>query len=277
MKTDRKQFLRSWGIILVLVLGFGMGILAQASLEVEPHIISLEPKRSETTATFRFVLKNTGEMVETISEVRSSCPCLEVVDAPKELAAGATSEFFAVLQLNPMGGEQAHGIFVKTESKTEPLMLRAVAKVQALAETEPKFLFWQKGSEKRPQTFRFVLTKEEVVTLQDVFAVDENFQTKRKRLEDGSYEVEVTPVDLEITRPAMVMIAVKVAGREEPISLGVMCQIGERNPFVIDVRPFRERSPDLLQVEEALKDAQALVPNEIPLQDLGSKEAEPKK
>ena len=61
-----------------------------------------------------------------------------------------------------------------------------------------------------------------------------NYSTKLNPVSDGVFSLSVTPEDLNVNRPASIMIRSKVEGRE--LRSLIRCIIGENNPFEFSLK-----------------------------------------
>ena len=232
-----------------------------AQVEAEQAQLEQSLNKRKDEVAFQFTLHNRGRSPVKIESAISSCPCVQIVDCPKELAANEEATLGAVFTPNPIGGKQTQNLFVRVGGQKTPLVLTMNVTMPSLAEVEPKALYWAMNTEAVGQRLTLQVSSSLGVTVKDVFAMDENFQTKTTQMENGERKIIVVPVNMNITRPALIMIELAVAGRNEPLRIAVPCQIAQANPFHLDFKaPAQELRPDINRLQNTLEKTDLIMP-----------------
>ena len=210
--------------------------------------------KGEKEAVYSFTLENPGKLPVAITSVTAACPCVTIVDSPESIKAGGEAGITVLFRPDPAGGVQTQQIQVISGESKEPLVLTLRATLPIIASAEPKFLFWKKDERASSLNVKLTIPSEGGAKFIQAYAMDENFFTRTTILDGGAIQIEVTPRDTGIGRPALVMIELSIPDRIEPLRLAVPCQIADRNPFEINFGPpSREITPDGAALQKTLE------------------------
>ncbi len=133
-----RRILFCWGGVAFLLFPCGA-----RALEWKSQIISArtEPFQSAHSVVFEF--RNNSLKPVTITEVETSCGCLEANADRKTYAPGASGKIDARMAIGDRFGDYERFIYVHTDESAEPVRLAVRLDVPEVATATPRSLAWK--------------------------------------------------------------------------------------------------------------------------------------
>ncbi len=215
----------------VLMITLALQVIAFGGVVWEKKTVSRKGKFfTEEPILYTFSGTNTGRERK-IASIRSHCPCVRIIDYPKEVVGdGKTFDVMAALT---------------------PSLECAMP---SLVTFSTNHLYWKKGSKPEAREIKLKLHPDYGLTLAEVYAMDENFTSRRTVIDGRTLVVEVAPRNTGITRPAALMLKFKTGDKE--LKKLIPLFIAEKDPFLPLPRSFtsnRPARPDYRQLSKSLR------------------------
>ncbi len=236
----------------VLMITLALQVIAFGGVVWEKKTVSRKGKLfTEEPILYTFSGTNTGRERK-IASIRSHCPCVRIIDYPKEVVGdGKTFDVMAALTPSHFGGKQRYYIsVVYSGQKEKPERLVLECAMPSLVTFSTNHLYWKKGSKPEAREIKLKLG----LTLAEVYAMDENFTSRRTVIDGRTLVVEVAPRNTGITRPAALMLKFKTGDKE--LKKLIPLFIAEKDPFLPLPRSFtsnRPARPDYRQLSKSLR------------------------
>lgn len=180
--------------VLTFALAFTLAALPAAALEWKTTHLTLKTAPLQKATEISFEFTNPGDKPVTITNVETSCDCLEATPSAKLIAPGATGRINARFTVGDRFGTYRRTIVVSTDEGQAPVALTVELDVPEVATLTPRSLEWKVGAPAAEQTVDIVVTEGLTLLLTTVQGTNEAFTTRLETLEAGRrYRLQVAP------------------------------------------------------------------------------------
>lgn len=147
----------------------------------------------KTTETF-FEFTNSSDKTVTITDVESSCDCLDATASAKVIAPGASGRIHAKFTVGDRFGLYQRTIFVSTDESKVPVALTVQLDVPEFATVTPRSVEWKLGAPAAEQTVEIAVADGLELTFSTVQATSDAFAARLEIVEAGRrYRLHITP------------------------------------------------------------------------------------
>lgn len=223
-------------ILGILVGWSGLLLPGWSALVFDSEVATETAAPTEETHQSKFVFKNDGPGVVTISEVQTTCGCLGATADKMSYQPGESGVISATIKLGTFEGEIVKSIYVLSDDPQNPKrMLQMKITIPRLMEVSPEVTTWAVGEAPTAKTVTIKVLRDEPIELTAVSSTRDNFLIEMKEVEKGrSYEVVMTPkstaeptlgavkleTNCELTRYKNRLIFVNVVRSRRPAAAG---------------------------------------------------------
>ena len=180
-------------ILGILVGWSGLLLPGWSALVFDSEVATETAAPTEETHQSKFIFKNDGPGVVTISEVQTTCGCLGATADKMSYQPGESGVISATIKLGTFEGEIVKSIYVLSDDPQNPKrMLQMKITIPRLMEVSPEVTTWAVGEAAKTVTIKVL--RDEPIELTAVSSTRDNFLIEMKEVEKGrSYEVVMTP------------------------------------------------------------------------------------
>jgi hypothetical protein len=165
---------------------------AQAALEWEGTVQTLEVHPTQVSAPAVFGFANAGKNTIAITDVRVSCGCLAPKLAQRTYGPGERGELQVDLDLRDRTGKQRKAIVVRTDDGSETT-LYVECDIPPAYVPEPKLISWRKDDPSDTKTVRLLNAGSIPIKLLSIASSHAGLPAELKTIRAGfEYEVVVT-------------------------------------------------------------------------------------
>ncbi len=189
-----------------------------SALEWKTRHLSFEvaPLQKTTDAAFEFT--NTSAQPVSITNVESSCDCLDVAPSAAIIAPGESGRINARFTVGDRFGIYRRTILVTTNEGTPPVALAVEFNVAEVASLTPRSVEWPVDGPAREQAVDIVVTPGIELTISHAQATSEEFSHRLETVEAGRhYRLHVTPKSTREIANAAFRLHAKAASGEDLI------------------------------------------------------------
>jgi Protein of unknown function (DUF1573) len=195
-----------WPMLVLLLLLLANRTSGHLAFEQPEQSFKVRQEQESVVAKYRFT--NTGQEAVKIENVRTSCGCTTAGLKKTEYAPGETGEIEAKFTFGGRSGRQEKAILVTTsEAEETPIVLRLVVDIEDQIKIQPELVFWRVGEQAEAKKIRITVGDNSAIRILSVISDNPAIKAQlSERKPDKTYEIEVTPTDVNQPAGATILI-----------------------------------------------------------------------
>lgn len=177
-------------------------------LSFDSTVFEHRAKPDEEVLHASFVMTNNSKQPVKITELDTSCTCLDVRSDKKVLEPGEKTKIEADFSLSKLAGTSEKFVYVKTDHPDyKELRLSVRVSIAPLFEIEPKILSWAVGEEAREKSIKFKVLGKQEINIVSVTSSKGSVSVDKKVIKEGrEYELILKPKSTASTTLGMIRI-----------------------------------------------------------------------